>query len=511
MSPVADKDLAAFMEEAASHVQAASLPNTESSTARLREQALANEMRATLRTFFGCLAASLAYLHDNSVRHKDIKPQNILVRSGNVLLTDFGLSRDFADDIGSTTSGITPSTPRYSPPEVAAYEARNTSADIWSLGCVFFEMVAALHGYNIEWLKRYIASKHTSSTHYYANDKAYAELIIEWEMAWKPTDRRPLHWIPNMLQRDRLARPTAAAILGNITSTGEEVPVLTSFCGICCVPHEQSDSEDSLVDETMVLSIEERQIPRSTMTSPYHAIDKDDPLRTDALRVIGERQLPRIPRVPDPDHAIDEPSPARRAMEHVPIVSTELLHPSVDRNNDAQIGPPEALQQDRTRSDNTAIEGGIYETGYFVPNTGTSGPRTLRPQRQPSVEPIVRGFLSFRRRTNVFRPFELALLKRKYFWFGESSYQHLLYFARNPPPNTPEGILNLTYASRLTKFQSKYICLNVAAHKGERSDEYIFKAQSLLDRDGWFVTFEWAIREARAHRSKEELEAIGPH
>ncbi|KAF1999478.1 kinase-like protein, partial [Amniculicola lignicola CBS 123094] len=113
-----------------------------SSIDRLHDQALAAEMRSTLRTYFGCLAAALTYLHDSLIRHKDIKPQNILVDKGNVLLTDFGLSRDFADDVGSTTSGITPASPRYSPPEVAAYEARNTSADVWSLGCVFFEMVA---------------------------------------------------------------------------------------------------------------------------------------------------------------------------------------------------------------------------------------------------------------------------------------------------------------------------------------------------------------------------------
>jgi serine/threonine protein kinase len=44
--------------------------------------------RSFLRTFFGCLAAALCYLHDNRVRHKDIKPQNILVKGHQIFLTD---------------------------------------------------------------------------------------------------------------------------------------------------------------------------------------------------------------------------------------------------------------------------------------------------------------------------------------------------------------------------------------------------------------------------------------
>jgi serine/threonine protein kinase len=273
MAPVADTDLAAFLEQTCVYIQTASSANAGSSVLRLRDQALASEMSSTVRTYFGCLAAALSYLHDRSIKHKDVKPQNILVHQGNVLLTDFGLSRDFAEDIGSTTSGITPASPRYSPPEVAVYEARNTSADVWSLGCVFIEMVAALHGHNVDWMKRYFAVLHSTSSHYYANPNATSQLIREWESTWTGRDRKPLQWIENMLQMDRLSRPTAAQVFEFATSVDEIDQSPTTFCGICCVSDEETDSCDSLVDEPTILPPLTRQgILSPPIIQPYHEV-----------------------------------------------------------------------------------------------------------------------------------------------------------------------------------------------------------------------------------------------
>jgi serine/threonine protein kinase len=43
-----------------------------------------------LRSFFGCLANALQYVHSIKIRHRDIKPQNVLVKGERVYLTDFG-------------------------------------------------------------------------------------------------------------------------------------------------------------------------------------------------------------------------------------------------------------------------------------------------------------------------------------------------------------------------------------------------------------------------------------
>ncbi|KAI1439331.1 hypothetical protein F5Y02DRAFT_406004 [Annulohypoxylon stygium] len=57
-----------------------------------------------LESFFGCLATALAHLHFvENIRHKDIKPRNILVYRNQILLADFGISLDWSET-GKTTT-----------------------------------------------------------------------------------------------------------------------------------------------------------------------------------------------------------------------------------------------------------------------------------------------------------------------------------------------------------------------------------------------------------------------
>ncbi|KAF2738108.1 kinase-like protein, partial [Polyplosphaeria fusca] len=93
-----------------------------------------------IKTGFGCLAKGLAFIHSNSIRHKDIKPQNILVHQSRLLYTDFGISNDFSNSRSTTEGHPGPFTMRYCAPEVVDWGERNSKSDIFSLGCVFLEM-----------------------------------------------------------------------------------------------------------------------------------------------------------------------------------------------------------------------------------------------------------------------------------------------------------------------------------------------------------------------------------
>ena len=105
-----------------------------------------------LRRFFGCLCKALDYLHKScSIRHKDIKPGNILIDAcGSVLITDFGISRYFPGNTSHATREHRSRTDRYASPEMLKDEDRDDRSDTFSLGCVFLEMATLLLGYKID-------------------------------------------------------------------------------------------------------------------------------------------------------------------------------------------------------------------------------------------------------------------------------------------------------------------------------------------------------------------------
>jgi eukaryotic-like serine/threonine-protein kinase len=91
------------------------------------------------------LAEAVDYAHRHGVIHRDIKPENILLHEGHAVLADFGIMQAVRNAGGErlTATGMTLGTPGYMSPEQAAgaHEVEERS-DIYSLGCVLYEMLA---------------------------------------------------------------------------------------------------------------------------------------------------------------------------------------------------------------------------------------------------------------------------------------------------------------------------------------------------------------------------------
>jgi tRNA A-37 threonylcarbamoyl transferase component Bud32/tetratricopeptide (TPR) repeat protein len=91
------------------------------------------------------VASALDYAHRQGVFHRDIKPANILLEDGHAVVADFGIARAVAKASAQliTSSGLVVGTPQYMSPEQASGEREvDGRSDIYSLGCVLYEMLA---------------------------------------------------------------------------------------------------------------------------------------------------------------------------------------------------------------------------------------------------------------------------------------------------------------------------------------------------------------------------------
>jgi len=96
---------------------------------------------ADIKSWVAMTFRGLEFCHRNFILHRDLKPNNLLIASDGLLkIADFGLARDFADPGYKMTCQVI--TRWYRPPELL-FGARyySTAVDIWSVGCIFAELM----------------------------------------------------------------------------------------------------------------------------------------------------------------------------------------------------------------------------------------------------------------------------------------------------------------------------------------------------------------------------------
>ena len=112
------------------------------------------------------IADALAYAHSRGIVHRDIKPENILLVAGHAVVTDFGIARAIAQatDLRLTATGMAIGTPQYMSPEQATGDRSvDGRSDVYSLGCMLYEMLAGDPPHEGETPQEVIAQKLTAA------------------------------------------------------------------------------------------------------------------------------------------------------------------------------------------------------------------------------------------------------------------------------------------------------------------------------------------------------------
>ena len=253
-------------------------------------------IRPILLTAFGCLSQGLAYIHGCNIRHKDIKPGNILyereIRNVNkgprFIWADFGLAYDFSASEDSRTRSSKLYSPRYAAPEVVAmndmannkrpYSDKRTivlsslgsldrivengeensiddeldsetaeemlnghgrKTDIFSLGCVFLELLAGLA---VEKLPLDVPNgQPPRETPIFAR---YVPQLQTWAQQHQASDRGPdiaplFKIASDMISIDPKRRPEVGEVVKRVTAVGHQ-----NFCRECWAEIPAQDKSD---------------------------------------------------------------------------------------------------------------------------------------------------------------------------------------------------------------------------------------------------------------------------
>ncbi len=238
------------------------------------------------------LAKTLSFAHEQGVVHMDIKPRNVLVRrNGELVLTDFGISKNMMAEEELDVPGFFHASPKYMSPEQIRGKDLDKRTDMYSLGIIFYEMLVHEVPFSAKDAMG-IARKHLSAPIPPLPDtcKQYQQLIARL-LAKDPSDRLPdmdrvsetLEWIggkrPDEIggDTDRLSRDELLSELDKneevmnieLTDDGETtVAINSAFSGLDFQTafQEEVDLDEDYIADPLAVTDPSLEAPTQDLT-----------------------------------------------------------------------------------------------------------------------------------------------------------------------------------------------------------------------------------------------------
>lgn len=194
---------------------------------KANEKSLRFEER-TIWRYFSQLCDAIFYLHRARIMHRDLKPANIfLTLQGVVKVGDLGLGRHLSENTLEARSKV--GTPLYMSPEVLRGEAYDWKSDVWSLGCILYELAMLRSPFKSEGLNLYGLFQKINKGEYEEIPPLYSEHLrqlvtrmISLVAAERPTMEEVWKWCEHRPSSASLERRPASREQKDIPEQQEE-------------------------------------------------------------------------------------------------------------------------------------------------------------------------------------------------------------------------------------------------------------------------------------------------
>lgn len=188
------------------------------------------QIQQFLRESMGCIAKAIQWMHAKRISHQDLKPANILLRNGQLYLTDFGITRD-RNGKDSITEMVLGKTRGYCSPQLDAYESHHVwKDDIYALGCVFMHMVTVIWAEDsTEWGRK------ACGTHLVA---PVAEREGRIQKYFERFDAPERELVKSLLRNDHVPRPSIELVIAKLHDLRNVDG--KNYYGQCCITNDQS-------------------------------------------------------------------------------------------------------------------------------------------------------------------------------------------------------------------------------------------------------------------------------